>query len=272
MRALGENHVRKLEPGRREHIPEERRRMIAQLLQERGSITVATVEECFGVSPMTARRDLVLLAQEGRARRTHGGAMLPELAAHEDSFDHRLELYRDAKARIGATAAGFLKPGETVFVDSSTTAYRAIEAALARRLPLTILTNSLPVMTLIGAVGPHVQLVGLGGSFRVLTRSFVGSDTVRAIEGYFADRLLFAVKGVSEDGHLTDADPLEADVKRAMIGRARSVVFLATEEKFSATALSSVARVDQLDIAVLCDPPPSAARLFDAHGVRVQRV
>ena len=72
-------------------VPAERRRQILELLRERGSVSVATVEELFGVSPMTARRDLALLAQEGRARRTHGGAVLPELAAHEDSFETRYE-------------------------------------------------------------------------------------------------------------------------------------------------------------------------------------
>jgi DeoR family transcriptional regulator of aga operon len=55
--------------------------MILELLREQGSVSVAAVEERFGVSPMTARRDLALLAESGYARRTHGGAMLPELAA-----------------------------------------------------------------------------------------------------------------------------------------------------------------------------------------------
>ena len=76
---------------RRYLVPAERRRQILDLLRERGSISVVAVEEEFGVSPMTARRDLALLAEEGRARRTHGGAVLPELAAHEDSFDSRFE-------------------------------------------------------------------------------------------------------------------------------------------------------------------------------------
>ena len=59
---------------RRHIVPAERRRQILELLRERGSISVVAVEDLFGVSPMTARRDLQLLAQEGRARRTHGGA------------------------------------------------------------------------------------------------------------------------------------------------------------------------------------------------------
>ena len=48
---------------------------------------------------MTARRDLAILANEGRLRRTHGGAVLPELAGHEDSFRSRLEQEAEQKLR-----------------------------------------------------------------------------------------------------------------------------------------------------------------------------
>jgi DeoR/GlpR family transcriptional regulator of sugar metabolism len=81
-------------------VPEERRRLILELLRERRSITIGAVEQQFGVSPMTARLDLAVLVREGHARRTHGGAVLPDLAAHEDSFRHRLELEVSEKERL----------------------------------------------------------------------------------------------------------------------------------------------------------------------------
>ena len=42
------------------------------------------------------------------------------------------------------------------------------------------------------------------------------------IERFFVDRIVFRVKGIESEGFLTDPDPLEAEVKRAMIGRART--------------------------------------------------
>ena len=54
----------------------------------------------------------------------------------------------------------------------------------------------------------------MGGSLRRLTRSFVGPFAVHTVLGHFADRLFLSVKGVTRDGALTDADPLEAEVKR----------------------------------------------------------
>ena len=78
-------------------IPEDRRRSIADLLLATGAVTVSQVESRFGVSAMTARRDLGELERRGLARRTHGGAVLPTAAGHEDSFDRRLNVASGAK-------------------------------------------------------------------------------------------------------------------------------------------------------------------------------
>ena len=157
---------------------------------------------------MTARRDLAILAAEGRLRRTHGGAVLPELAGHEDSFRSRLEQEADQKRRIARAIAASAEPSETIFVDSSTTSYFAVEHLLELGVSATLLTNSLPVMSLVAAAeSSNLKLVGLGGSFRALTQSFVGAETVRAIEGFYADRVVFSVKGISDEGFLTDPDP-----------------------------------------------------------------
>lgn len=54
-------------------VPAEHKRLILEPLRSRGSVSVSAVEEQFGVSPMTARRDLALLADGGYARRAQSG-------------------------------------------------------------------------------------------------------------------------------------------------------------------------------------------------------
>ena len=253
-------------------VPEQRRRLILELLRERRSITVGAVEQHFGVSPMTARRDLAILVREGHARRTHGGAVLPDLAAHEDSFRHRLELEVEDKERLARAVVATLEPSETLFVDSSTTGFYFARALVEASISVTVLTSSLPVMNLIGNAGvPHVDLIALGGTFRRLTHSFVGPDTVRALRGYLVDRVVFSVKGVTREGFLTDADPLEAEVKRAMIAHAQRAVLLATAQKFDDRGLAVVAPLEEVDIAYVIDPGHDAIRTLEAHGVSTHR-
>jgi DeoR family transcriptional regulator of aga operon len=258
---------------RRPVVPAERRRLILEMLREQGSVSVAAVEEHFSVSPMTARRDLALLAEGGHARRTHGGAVLPELAAHEDSFHSRLEQNVEEKLRLARAVAQTLKPDETVFVDSSSSSYYIVRAILESGLRLTLLTNSVPVMAVVGSAdAPNVELIGLGGSFRKLTRSFVGAETVRTIENFFADRLVFSVKGIELEGHLTDPDPLEAEVKRAMIARARTVVLVAAPQKFDERGLNVIVPASAVDTAYLADPPTAGVRRLESAGVEVHCV
>ena len=247
--------------------------MILDLLREQGSVSVAAVEERFGVSPMTARRDLAVLAESGYARRTHGGAMLPELAAHEDSFQSRVEQDIDVKTRLAKAVVATIKPDETIFIDSSSSAYYVVREIVEAGVAVTLLTNSLPVMTMVTTSNAaQIELIGIGGGFRTLTRSFVGAETVRMIERFFVDRIVFSVKGVEREGFLTDPDTLEADVKRAMINRARSVVLVAQAQKFAERGLNVIVSADQVDVAFLCEPPSAGVGILRSAGVDVHSV
>jgi DeoR/GlpR family transcriptional regulator of sugar metabolism len=254
-------------------VPAERRRLIAERIEGAGSITVAALELEFGVSPMTARRDLQALEEAGLARRTHGGAVLPSLAGHEDSFQHRLEQASSEKARLAEAAVGLIAAGETVFVDSSTTAYFAARELVEAGVPATLVTNSAPVIDLVArADRRHVELVAVGGSLRRLTRSFVGPQAVAAIRAYFADKLLLSVKGVAPGGLLTDPDPLEAEVKRAMIEQAGEPMLLVDGSKFEGAGLHVIAPAGELALALAADAPAAGLAELSEAGVAVRSV
>ena len=252
-------------------VPEQRRQLIADRLREAGSVSVAALEAEFGVSPMTARRDLRILELEGQARRTHGGAVLPGLARDEDAFQSRLDEAADVKLRLGRAGAGLVEDGETVFVDCSSTAFYAVRALIAAETPATVLTPSVAVMDLIArADAPHLDLLGLAGSLRRLTRSFVGPQTVHAIESHFADKLLFSVKGIAPGNVMTDANPLEAEVKRAMIDRARDPVLLIDGSKFDRPGLAAIGPVSAVSRVVVGDGEPAHLRMLADSGATLQ--
>jgi len=254
-------------------LPAERRRLIAARLQADGSVAVADLESEYGISAMTARRDLRQLERQGVARRTHGGAVLPGLSIHEDSFFQRMEVAVDAKERLAAAALELLAPGEAVFLDSSTTAYFTARAILRANVPCTLLTNAAPIMELVcEADASRVELIGIGGSLRKLTRSLVGPRAVLDVEAHFADHALFSVKGLTREGHLTDPDPLEAEVKRTMIRRSRQPVLLVDGSKAGRSALSVIGTASELSAVLAADVERDAvARLVHA-GIDVRTV
>jgi DeoR/GlpR family transcriptional regulator of sugar metabolism len=254
-------------------LPDARRKLIAERLRRHGSVSVSAVEAEFRISSMTARRDLDELERRGVARRTHGGAVLPGLASHEDSFLQRLEVAVEAKERLAETVLGMIEPGEAVFVDSSTTGYYAARRIVRENLKCTLLTNAVPIMELVCEIdAAQVNLVGAGGTLRKLTRSFVGPQAVHCIEAHFADHVLFSVRGLTPDGFLTDPDPLESEVKRAMLQRARQAVLLVDGSKFDRPALTQIAKLDDVGVVLAADVSEASLKPLVRAGVDVRRV
>ena len=183
-------------------LPDERRRLIAEQLKERGSVSVSQLGERFGISLMTARRDLAALERHGVARRTHGGAVLPVPTNAEDSFGQRLDVSTEAKERLGVAAAAFVSPGEAVFVDSSTTGWYAarrlvrdnvrctLEAEVKRemilhaRTPLLLVDGSKFERPALNAIGPVTDVARVlaadvpPAALAALTRMGVAVDRV----------------------------------------------------------------------------------------------
>ena len=254
-------------------LPEERRRQILELLRRRGSVTVAELGQRFRISPMTIRRDLDALERAGQLKRTHGGAILPSLAQHEDSFAHRLERAVEAKEMLAAQAATMLEPGEAIFLDSSTTAYYLARRIVQLGLALTIVTNSLPIMDLVAkSQVPGLELIGIGGALRKLTLSFVGQRALADIGSLYADKTFFSVKGVTPSGDLTDPDPQEAEVKRAMIGQAREAILLVDETKFQQYGLHILGHVKSVTLVLLADSNEERLAHLRGLGAKVQQI
>jgi DeoR family transcriptional regulator of aga operon len=95
---------------------------------------------------------------------------------------------------------------------------------------------------------------------------------MRAIEAHFADHAAFSVRGLTRDGHLTDPDPLEAEVKRAMIDRARQVILLVDGSKLDRPALTEIATVDRVSVILAADAEDGALRRLQRAGIDVRPV
>ena len=92
---------------------------IVQRLRAAGSVSVGELASTFGVSHETIRRDLKLLADQGHLDVVHGGAARRGMM--EPSISQREGENAEGKAAIARMAAGMVKDGQSVLVDSGTT-------------------------------------------------------------------------------------------------------------------------------------------------------
>lgn len=245
----------------RPRLAEGRREAIRETLQNQRAITVAEIEERFGVSPMTARRDLAELERQGHARRTHGGAVLPNSSSHEDSFSARMATATASKHALALAAAATIDDGDALFLDSSTTAYHLTEVLVREDRRVTVVTNSLPIMDLIAMnARESIELIVAGGLLRRISRSFVGPVAVEALKRHWTDHAFLSVKGIAPDGVLTDADPLEAEIKRTMIAQTRRAVLLIDDGKLDRRGLSVIGPVTSCSDVLVADGNATSER------------
>ena len=90
---------------------------------------------------------------------------------------------------------------------------------------------------------------------------------MRAVGEHFADRLFLGVAGVTAAGMLTESDPLEAEIKRAMIAQAGGAVLLLDPPTLAGHGLIAVADVSELSAVIAAGVAPAALGPVRAPGV-----
>jgi DeoR/GlpR family transcriptional regulator of sugar metabolism len=231
-----------------------RKQHISQALDMTGSVSVSDLAEKLGVSRETIRRDLKLLASEGRASLVHGGAA-SSLAA-EPSLASRVAENAAAKAAIGREAASLVEDGMVVLIDSGSTT-SGLGTALAARSALTVLTNSLPIaLTLCRAQG--IKVIMLGGEIDPNDEAAFGVDTLAALAHFRVDITFVGVGGISAEGELTDYSRLAAEQRHLMMKAARKVYVLADHSKFERSTPVRIAPVPQIEGLIVDGPPPES--------------
>ncbi len=210
-------------------LPLERQNTILELVRQRRAITVEELCRQLYSSGATIRRDLKMLEQSGLLRRTHGGAVFVEDAAKDSPAMLREAENPGPKSIIAQKARALIRDGQTLFLDSSTTACR-----LAERLTgfgqLRVVTNGLKTAMILSEI-PGIQVYATGGKLRENAQSFVGTQATEAIARFHADLAFFSCRGIHPEGGITDSNEDEADVKKAYLQNASRSVLLCDSSK-----------------------------------------
>ena len=100
----------------------ERRNKIMEILHRDSKVYVSQLAKDFGITEETVRRNLEKLESQQLLQRSYGGAVLPEKAQNDISFDQRSITNVYEKRALTNKAASLIEDGDTTFMDSSSTA------------------------------------------------------------------------------------------------------------------------------------------------------
>src|SRR5665647_51920 len=203
-------------PDRREMFPAERQGRILEILAEQRSVRVSALSDLLGVSEMTIRRDLERLKTEGLLSRTHGGAILKQHIVEEPRYVTNVCAHAQDKQRIAQATAAMIKPGETVFLGSGTTATQVL-SHVDPDLHVRIITHNLGAVS--SAQEKALDVILLGGLYRPRSNTLEGALSLEVLSGFHASKFILGADGVSLEEGITTASVGLAGVERAMLGR-----------------------------------------------------
>ena len=246
----------------------DRRKRIVGIVQERGFSTVAELSEALRVSEMTVRRDLRRLAAEGMLRSVHGGASATITGPIGD-FGLRSRRQIDAKVAVAQRAAAMVEPNAVVALDAGTT-LREVAAALPDDLSATVVTHSQPVMAAL-ANHQRIQLISLGGLFHIETQAFAGPSALNELRQFRLQTVFLGASSI-HDGALYCGNPLDAEMKAALIERSDRVVLVSDASKFEITGLLPVAPLAAIDAIVIDELQDANRQMLAESQVEVIEV
>lgn len=251
----------------------ERRKQIAQWINEHGGISSEELSRRFSVSSMTIWRDLKELEEQGLIQRTRGGAIsLAENGEVEPRFRVKQMVHQDEKERIAHFAATELvSDGDIIILEGGTTVAAMVK--YLERNNLTVVTNGLDTANAAAPLVPGLILMCCGGILRELSRTFVGPQAEAFFEGLSAKKLFLSGTGFTLAAGLTDPNPLEIQVKQKMVRAAQELILLLDSSKFGVQSLSAIIPAEKINILVTdTNGPVDILTAIQAVGIKVYTV
>lgn len=247
----------------------ERQKLIADMLNKNKVIKISEISYRFGVSNLTARRDLDVLAEQGIVRRVYGGAILitrqdpvpedPEAVRQE----HCLVEEREA---IGKLAAAQVEEGDSIFFGNGN---MVLEVAknLRQMSNLTIISSSLSVINEFANTNNTIYI--LGGVLDPYEPKIGGRTAYEMMKNFFVDKTFISCDGFSLKHGVTAYHQPGAEMGTLVVENAEMPILIANSPKFGRNALNRVCALSDLSM-IITDSGMSEERRaeLDSAGVK----
>jgi DeoR family myo-inositol catabolism operon transcriptional repressor len=227
---------------------------IEEYIIEHKSVSLDELMNVFKVSKNTIRRDVQELVERGDFKKVYGGvAVNDDNRAKLESFQDRQVRNQSEKESIGKAAANYVDDGDIIFVDSGTTTIEMIE--FINKKEVTIITNSLDFIVR-ALPYENLNVITAGGILERKTNSFGSLKYMDILNAYNIRKAFMASTGVSLLNGVTNASPLESELKASVVNRSSEVFLLVDHNKFDKYGLMTYCTLDKIDYLVT-DRTPS---------------
>lgn len=245
----------------------ERRNEILERLQEEKRVVVSELSKDYHVSEETIRRDLEKLENDGYVIKSYGGAVLNENVNLDMPFNVRKNINVVGKQKIADIICNMIKDGESLMLDSSSTAVFIAKVLKESKRNLTIITNSIEIIIELFDT-PEWRVISTGGLAQEGSFALVGPQTDQMLKSYHVNKTIISCKGLDTENGITDSNELHAKNKKTMLGRAECTILAADSSKFEHTAFTRISGFENISMVITDEKPDEKwLKLFEKYNV-----
>lgn len=226
-----------------------RRKDIVSFVNQKGNVSFQELKDQFpNVSDMTLRTDLKYLDHERLLIRIHGGAKsLETISGNDDYLSRRFIKNTDEKKEIAQKASKLIKKNTTIFIDSgSTTTYFS---QLFPNQKNIIYTSGLTCATELAKL-TSAKVCITGGIINANSLSVNGTHGINYLKNVNFDSVFMGVTRYSPRTGFTCESSEDAELKRAVIDKADTVIVLMDSSKVNISGTYTICDLSDVDILV----------------------
>lgn len=223
---------------------------IVEIVENKGFVSVDDLVAMLNVSPMTVRRDLALLENQGNVSRVHGGVVSLQYNV-EKPFHTRALLNADEKSSVANRAVSIIEGGDVIYLGSGTTVGQ-MASSLARSTGITIVTPSFPIVEkLVDREG--ITLIFLGGIVKPDTYCTAGQTVEKQLSQYHFNKTFIGTSGILFESGVYNSDILISSFEKMAIAQSDEVYVITDHTKLGTGSLVHILPPEEVT-ALILDP------------------
>lgn len=249
---------------------EERHQAILDWLAEKGSISNADIQENFGVSYDSAKRDLRILEEKGLLKRTHGGALpLRQIATGRPAkmTIKEISCVKENYMEIAKEAVSMIKNNDVVYVPSATVGLFMVQN-IPDELKIRVVTNSIVIAEELRKKD-NISVIMLGGEMDNKGNCY-DTIAVETIKRLRLDKCFITSACISATFGLSIQKTQAISFWNALIDSSKMAVGLYPKEKIGFDSIVSICPANRLDTLITdWDASEEDLKLFDEQEIKV---
>lgn len=245
----------------------ERHEKIVEYVNDKKKTTTEQLAQEFGVTKVTIRRDIDILAQKGLLIKVHGGALSVENSTlHEIPFAAKSNIHTSAKQAIGVAAAAMIEDGDIIILDSGSTTLEIAKNITQKNI--SVVTDDIKIAMEL-ASRENVNVIVCGGMLSDPVYTLTGNMAVNFFSRLHVNKTFLGCDAVHHSFGISNRTYEEVDIKSAMIRAADEIIMVTDDSKLGKKVFCYLCDISAIDKLVINKIDDFHRKAFVEKGVEI---